>query len=472
MLSLSVICAGPVVFGFGSPSAVSAGAASASAVSASAVSAGAEPGDLVQVLPPLEVPTQPADSARVSKAVSAGLGSPDLGEPAAAVADAMTGSLLVKRSASELHTPASTVKILTAIAVLRAFGTEERIKTNVVQSEPGRITLVGGGDPTLLSDSPTSGQRRGGLRSGVDLRAATLADLAERTAAKLKAAGASTVSLTYDASIFSGPELAESWPATFPESGIIAPIQGLMANRGTSSVAAMQNPLSPRTREPAAAAAADFAEALETRGITVSGKPRPGRAAAGAESVASVSSPPMSDIVEQMLADSDNDVAEALGRLVAVDAGKPGTQAAGSAAVAAAAIAEGVPADGVRLVDTSGLSRLNSLQPAGLTTLLARAASAEPGDVIRGINPGLAVAGLTGTLEKRFSGISERGSGLVHAKTGTLTGVNTLAGFAAGRDGHLYAFAYLADTSTPGTGSRSALDEAASALVTCDCALP
>ena len=95
------------------------------------------------------------------------------------------------------------------------------------------------------------------------------------------------------------------------------------------------------------------------------------------------------------------------------------------------------------------------------------APSADPAHPeLRPILTGLPVAGFTGTLTTRYE---SGAAGLVRAKTGTLTGVNALAGTVVDEDGHLLAFAFLA-TGTPNTPeARSALDEAATALAACGC---
>jgi len=80
---------------------------------------------------------------------------------------------------------------------------------------------------------------------------------------------------------------------------------------------------------------------------------------------------------------------------------------------------------------------------------------------------GLPVAGVTGTLADRFAGpVNAAGRGIVRAKTGTLTGVNALAGLVRDARGRLLAFAYVADSSPgPQELARAALDRAATALV-------
>lgn len=71
------------------------------------------------------------------------------------------------------------------------------------------------------------------------------------------------------------------------------------------------------------------------------------------------------------------------------------------------------------------------------------------------------MAGFTGTLSNRYA---DGASGVVRAKTGTLTGVNTLAGTVVDDTGHLLAFAFLASGTTDPAEAQSTLDRAATAL--------
>ncbi|MFE0424968.1 D-alanyl-D-alanine carboxypeptidase/D-alanyl-D-alanine-endopeptidase [Streptomyces sp. NPDC058953] len=218
-----------------------------------------------------------------------------------------------------------------------------------------------------------------------------------------------------------------------------------------------------RVGDPAGEAARAFGELLEKRGVEVAGSPAPGRLAKGAEPLAEVVSPPLSDMVERMLTRSDNDIAESLARQTAIVLREePSFKGAARAVKRQLGTVLKVPVAGARLADGSGLDRGARVAPRLLTSLLARAAEpAHPG--LRPVLTGLPVGGFTGTLESRLTGASPVG-GVLRAKTGTLTGVNALSGTVVTPSGGLLAFAFLANGTPSPDAAQPALDRLAASL--------
>jgi D-alanyl-D-alanine carboxypeptidase/D-alanyl-D-alanine-endopeptidase (penicillin-binding protein 4) len=376
------------------------------------------------------------------------LNAPALGpRRAAAVVDVGTGELLYAQGADNALTPASTTKIATAAAALSAAGPDHRIETRtVLEPDSADVVLVGGGDPTLTADTD-----RGGY--------ASLSRLADETATALEKRHLNEITLTYDTSLYDGPE--QHTIGVNPNLALVTPLMVDEARLNDSSSGPTK-----RSKDPAADATAKFADLLEDRGINTKIKGR-GETTKNAEELAAVSSPPLSTLVERMLTNSDNDIAEALARQVALATGEQPSFEGGAAAIKKELKKLELPVDGVEFADGSGLSRGNELTPALLTALLAESAAPSHPE-LRPVLTGLPVAGFTGTLTTRYTPDAS-GTGVVRAKTGTLTGVNTLAGTVVDAEGRLLSFAFLATETTDATGAQRALDAAASTLAACGC---
>jgi serine-type D-Ala-D-Ala carboxypeptidase/endopeptidase (penicillin-binding protein 4) len=367
----------------------------------------------------------------------AGLG----GRVGVSVVDLVTGAATYESAGADPHTPASTMKILTGAAALHALGAEHTFSTRVISGpDPSAVTLVGGGDPTLTAGDDGPGTR--------------LADLAAATAQALTDAGVTSVSLSYDASLFSGPAVDPDWSPGYVPS-VVSPTSALAAD------------IQDRPGDPALDAAETFADLLAAQGITVGGDPAEAVAPADGTELASVTSAPLATVVEDILTTSDNDGAEVLARHVALAAGLEGSSAEAGPAVVDALAALGLDAAGATLLDGSGLARGSAVPAALLTQTLALAAGPDHPE-LRSVVTGLPVAGFTGTLADRFG--ESAAAGLVRAKTGTLTGVSSLAGVVVAADGSGYAFAVLADDVGNTLSARAALDDVAAALAGCGCA--
>ncbi|MFC4887905.1 D-alanyl-D-alanine carboxypeptidase/D-alanyl-D-alanine-endopeptidase [Streptomyces beijiangensis] len=393
------------------------------------------PGVLAALGNPGNVPAQQTLAAALDPLLT----DPALGSVrTAAVIDTATGRLLYGSGADRAMTPASTVKLATTTAALSVLGPGHRIATTVDATPDGKhLTLVGGGDPTLSKDR---------------LRA-----LADDTVRVLRDRGVTSVDLSYDTSLYEGPEIH---PIGINNN--IAPVVALMTDEGR--VDGSDHGPAPRTGDPAGDTARAFAEMLADRGVTADPGSAPARPAAGSVPVARTYSDPLSALVERALTNSDNDLAEALARQTALAAGEPASFEGAGRAVKAQLDKLRLPVSDAQFADGSGLDRNDKVTAALLATVLARAADqAHP--KLRPVLTGLPIAGFSGTLADRYTG-SASGTGLVRAKTGTLTGVNTLAGTVVATDGRLLSFAFLAsDTASP-FSAQPALDRLATALAT------
>ena len=391
---------------------------------------------------------------------------------AASVVDVSTGTPLLADGATRPQLPASTLKVLTAVTVLHALGPDTRLTTQVVAgATPGRIVLVGGGDATLTRSSSART-----WPAGQAARPASLDALAVATAKALTRAGTTSVSVSVDDSLFTGPRTAPGWPASFVGEGVVAPVTALAVDQGRAGPATGAGP---RVADPSITAGQVFATRLAAAGIRVTGGVARATAPQGAAPLAAVSSPTVADLVERMLTQSDDDLAEALAHLAGGRIGGAASFSGGAAATESTMRDLGVPMTGAVLDDGSGLSGRDRLTTTTLVETLAALARPGLGGVSTGdpsataVAPlwaavtGLPVAGATGTLTDRFVGpVNAAGRGVVRAKTGTLTGVNALAGLVRDVRGRLLAFAFVADASPgPQELARGSLDRAASALV-------
>ena len=151
-------------------------------------------------------------------------------------------------------------------------------------------------------------------------------------------------------------------------------------------------------------------------------------------------------MVEQMLTESNNVIAENLARHVALAAGQPASFSGAATAVMRAVRRLGT-GPGVHLVDGSGLSPDDGIAAADLVRLLGIAASARH-PALRAAITGMPVAGFSGTLapgQSVLAGLAAATRGVLRAKTGNLDTVVSLAGLVYDREGTVLAFAFMAD---------------------------
>lgn len=404
------------------------------------------------------VPAEPApgvpapgdiDPVKLKAAITPALGASVLGPHVGFSAVAPSNGSEIASSNPGAYVPASTTKVLTGFAALSLIDPQSRFATRVVRSGD-QVVLVGGGDPYLAVKR---------TKNGDPVIRADLATLAARTAATLKKDGTTSVSLGFDASLFSGPAASPAWEPTYVSQNIVTPVSALWADQGE------QNGV--RAKDPAASAARTFAGLLADRGITVTGEPQSAEAPVDASVVGVVRSATVARIVETLIRVSDNQAAEVMLRQLAIAAGKPATFDGGTEAVLEVLDAADIDTQGLVLGDGSGLSRRNRIAPLTLAQTVNVAASTPRTSALI---TDLPVSGFTGTLVDRFARLTAS-LGMVRAKTGTLTGVHSLAGYALDADGRPVVFAVMADRTSKNAPleAQAALDKVAAAIAACRC---
>jgi D-alanyl-D-alanine carboxypeptidase/D-alanyl-D-alanine-endopeptidase (penicillin-binding protein 4) len=415
------------------------------------------------------------------------------------------GRVLFARDAETPRLPASNQKLLTALASLAAFGPAHRFETSVLTDRnldahgaAGTLYLRGGGDPALATEDWW------------------------RLAGAVRAAGLRRVAgdLVVDDSLFDAERWHPLWGAVSSR-GYYGPVGALNANFGAFAVEAAPGaaPGAPARvsldppipwlrlashattgngiayaieatrdatpagedvrvngRTPAAGPPARLTRSvsdparyagellrwqLAAQGVTVTGAVRRGSVPPDATPLLAFPGRPLAEIVRLLNKASHNAVAESLVKSLAVRAhGPPGNWANGVDALAAELRGLGLPLDGVRIADGSGLARENRVTARLLVEALRLS------DRSFGFGPeletSLPIAATDGTLRERGRAIA----GHVRAKTGFLHGVAALSGYASPLEGEEMIFSLLVNDAPAGdTAAIAGVDAFAAALV-------
>lgn len=323
------------------------------------------------------------------------------------------GKVRFARNADRRFVPASTRKVLLTAAAWSLLGQGATFSTRVWASGrhdgdrlEGDLILEGGGDPSLDD--------------------AGLLDLAQQVAS----AGIRVVTgdLLGDASLFRPrDEFGLGWPLDDEPFAYASRVSALVANRNAAT-GSVEMAASLR---PAVYSLERFVAAAAWAGLDVRGAAVMGQVPAGARLVAQRWSPPLADLLAWTNKRSDNLYAETLlrhlGTVAPVDTSTPSV----SLGLDAEAAWLGWPRDAFRLVDGSGLSRYDLLTPRQVADVLLRMKD-QPSFLAT-----LPVSGQDGTLAERMTGTPAEGK--VRAKTGSMSGIACLAGYA----GEKWIFAFM-----------------------------
>lgn len=378
--------------------------------------------------------------------------SPAVGDLAGSVVDDVTGQVLWERDQDAPKVPASTTKLLTALAALTQLPADARVDTVLATgADPATLVVIPGGDPTM-----SRGAEPGPLFPG----AATVVGAAN----VVRDSGFTPARIVVAPGPYTGPGQGPGWSAGEIGAGNLAPIEPWMLDGGRVDPA---DEYSPRYPEPSLAAGRILARELGVDPDTVRVSAEPVETTG---ELGRVSSAELVERVRSMLVHSDNVLAEAVCREVALSRhpDRKADFAAGTAAVTDTLSELGLDLSGVHLDDCSGMSSGNRIPARVLTDVLRTASGPDASREMRDLLDTLPVAAGSGTLVDRFSGPAQAGAGWVRAKTGTLSGTSALAGTVTDVDGRSMSFALLS-TGTDPADARPVLDQIAAKLRDCGC---
>lgn len=404
-----------------------------------------------------------------------------------------SGQTLYSRDAQKYFIPASNTKLLTGAAALQQLGANFRIRTSIYQNGDGVLRVVGRGDPSL-SDSQLQ----------------TLAQ-------QLKQKGITQIKqLIADDSYIQGDIVHPTWQWEDVQSDYGAPVSSFILNENlfsfrlipqavgkplqivwndanearqwriiNQSATVGQNPTPINiTRElsgnvlriqgqltgnsepylvtlpvvdPNYYFLRRFRTALAREKITL-GSTLVSTGGNEQQEIAFVQSPPLSELLKEIMGNSNNLYTEALLRALAFKQPRlanKNTADIGLENLKANLTQLGVDPANYALVDGSGLSRRNLIAPEALVQTLRGIARTPAASVYRASLP---VAGKSGTLRNRFRNTSAEG--IVQAKTGTLTGAVSLSGYVNGAKYEPLVFSIMVNQSEQRVSVlRQAIDE-------------
>ena len=434
------------------------------------------------------------------------------------ILDPATSSVVLEVNPDKTFLPASVLKVLTTSAALEKLGPDFRYRTGVYTNGTidsngtlqGDLVLVGRGDPNLTDPY------------GELFEKPALLELAQ----EVKNRGISSIQgdIIGDDSYFDSDSPVKGWTALALRSLYGAPINALSVNnnvlwvyarptkynqkvivgvepqtsyfkirnqaktgsrrarqtihvrliRGTNTIVvsgilpANKTASHPVLLERAAEVAADMLqEALQSEGITVHGKVHATHYGDVSEEqrkswnlLAEHQSPPLIRALEIINKKSQNLHAEMLLRTLGAEFKGSGTNEAGLQVVKEFLVDSGIESDRIKLNDGCGLSRENLVTPRFQTSLLNFLSQRYYFDLFRNT---LAISGTDGTLKNRMSALDVRGS--IHAKTGTLNGVTTLAGYMTTKSGRNLIFSIFANRVNAVARVKKTIDEICSLFV-------
>lgn len=421
---------------------------------------------------------------------------------------AKDGEVLFSRNADQLFTPASNTKLFSTALALHRLGAFHRFTTRVVLDPNGDLRIIGGGDVTMSA------------RPIPYVRQAPPADPLgplDELAARVVAAGVRHIpgNVIGDDSTYVWEPYPEGWtlddalweygapvsalaihdnffsvhlaPGTPPRIKVSPPLPYFTFDLRAKQVCCGPNKITLRrepgsrhveaggtfsradlleiaVEDPAHYAAFALREALLARGVRVDGEPvarhrfpgQPADSGTTGREVARRESPPMIEMLKTINKVSQNLQAEVMLREVARRRGAEPSLAGGLDELKKFLGETGIPPDAFHFEDGSGLSRKTLVAPSAVVTLLRYMDRPEWRDL-------MPIGGEDGSLRYRYRDLRE---GKVLAKTGTISHVSALSGYAQDRRGDWIVFSVIVNHANGPSGvARGFIDRIVTGLI-------
>ena len=312
---------------------------------------------------------------------------PEMGNPSVSLLDLSTGEIVFESNAYSQRKPASTMKLLSAVATLKYLNPSQVFTTTVsLGTVPDSLVLNGEYDPWISMNDKTA----------IKMKRTSFHKLAFNglSAAKKNSGGSVKKLKIYYNDLYSNE---------------VATFKAFYKKRGVT---------------------ATFIKVSEEKAISLSG-----------EQVVSSISPTVKEMMNWFLLWSDNLLSERVARLAAKSSGNEFSDKGVAITFATLLIEMGIDPSKIIVKDASGLSRDNKVTANVLAQLLYKV-RLDP--LLATLIDGLPVSGETGTLQRRYIETAPEAVGLVKAKTGTLIGTVSLAGYVQSGERE-YAFVVIAD---------------------------
>jgi len=374
--------------------------------------------------------------------------------------NAKTGQVYLNLRGEQQTPSASVMKVVTAAAAISTLPTTYQAQTTVwsVPSEPGTLVLVGGGDHTLSRlnyPSYTTYKKPAKLKALADAVIATWP------------VGTTVNKIILDATYFDQPSWNNAWKSSDRTNGYISLITGLQVDSDRANPDLTDKAYSGyRSKDPVLSAGKYFQKALGD--LAKSATLVEAKAPASAVQITSVNSQPITVWLDHALKYSDNTETEFIAKHTLKYLGKTTSYSNIQKAFTAALKPLQVDTKKLVMLDGSGLAQGNRVTAKLITQLMAKAA--DPTSPIAAMFDYLPVSGVSGTLSARFNGANKAARGAVHAKSGYIPGLFSLAGIVMAKDGTPVAFAGFARSEggrKVGYGARAALDTLAARFYEC-----